>query len=192
MSSHHFVRQQQTSALYILGPCIRTDLLDQLLEWNPLVITTAEMAEWCRSVNIKIDVIIGGEQQNMADSPYVYDNWTTHEIAEIQGKISEEGLASDLILIDPGVADTSELCRRMLEGKYADTTIYQDDKKFFKLSKGRELKKWMPAGSRFLLYPPEGAKVGGPLTCTADFYVLQTEGTVLIEAMDNIIFVEYI
>ena len=41
MSSHHIVREKQEPALLVLGlNNFSTELLGQLLEWNPTVITT--------------------------------------------------------------------------------------------------------------------------------------------------------
>src|ERR1700712_1586807 len=59
MSSHHIVREKQEPALLVLGmDSFPTELLGQLLEWNPTVITTPQTASLLNDYGIKIDWII--------------------------------------------------------------------------------------------------------------------------------------
>ncbi|WP_428328317.1 thiamine pyrophosphokinase [Mucilaginibacter sp.] len=59
MSSHHIVREKQEPALLVLGlDNFSDELLGQLLEWSPTVITTAQTAEKLNAYGIKIDWII--------------------------------------------------------------------------------------------------------------------------------------
>jgi len=59
MSSHHIVREKQEPALLVLGlNNFSAELLGQLLEWNPTVITTKETASLLHENGIKIDWII--------------------------------------------------------------------------------------------------------------------------------------
>src|SRR6201989_2012200 len=59
MSSHHVVREKQEPALLVLGlDNFDDDLLGQLLEWSPTVITTPQTAEQLNAFGIKIDWII--------------------------------------------------------------------------------------------------------------------------------------
>ena len=59
MSSHHIVREKQEPALLILGlDDFSEEMLGQLLEWSPTVITTPLTAEQINTYGIKIDVII--------------------------------------------------------------------------------------------------------------------------------------
>lgn len=59
MSSHHIVREKQEPALLVLGlDNFDEELLGQLLEWSPTVITTPRTAEKLNSLGIKIDWII--------------------------------------------------------------------------------------------------------------------------------------
>ena len=59
MSSHHIVREKQEPALLILGlNSFPFELLGQLLEWNPTVITTPKTAALLNDEGIKIDWII--------------------------------------------------------------------------------------------------------------------------------------
>ena len=59
MSSHHIVREKQEPALLVLGlNNFSAELLGQLLEWNPTVITTRETAPLLHDNGIKIDWVI--------------------------------------------------------------------------------------------------------------------------------------
>ena len=59
MSSHHVVREKQEPALLVLGlNNFSAELLGQLLEWNPTVITTRETAPLLHDNGIKIDWVI--------------------------------------------------------------------------------------------------------------------------------------
>ncbi|SFH08795.1 thiamine pyrophosphokinase [Pedobacter insulae] len=64
MSSHHIVREKQEPALYIhyLGN-FSEENLGQLLEWSPTVLVAASEYEKALSLGIKIDVVIGIDDQ---------------------------------------------------------------------------------------------------------------------------------
>lgn len=60
MSSHHIVRDDQEPALIIAnGEACTRELLDQLLEWSPLVIVLDSAIERVIQLGIKIDILIG-------------------------------------------------------------------------------------------------------------------------------------
>jgi hypothetical protein len=57
MSSHHFVKEGQEPALFILGPAMLSDL-HPVLEWSPLVIVHETMLDAALQWAIKIDVVV--------------------------------------------------------------------------------------------------------------------------------------
>ena len=60
MSSHHIVRDDQEPALIIAnGEACTLELMNQLLEWNPLVIVLDSAIQRVIELNIKVDVLIG-------------------------------------------------------------------------------------------------------------------------------------
>lgn len=60
MSSHHIVRDDQEPALIIAnGESCNRELLNQLLEWSPLVVVLDSAIERVIKLGIKIDVLIG-------------------------------------------------------------------------------------------------------------------------------------
>jgi thiamine pyrophosphokinase len=62
MSSHHIVREKQEPALLVLGlDDFSDEMLGQLLEWSPTLITTPLTAEQINSQGIKVDMIIADD-----------------------------------------------------------------------------------------------------------------------------------
>lgn len=60
MSSHHIVRDDKHPALVIAnGASCDLELLNQLLEWDPLVIVLDSAMERVMKLNIKVDVLLG-------------------------------------------------------------------------------------------------------------------------------------
>ncbi len=69
MSSHHIVREKQEPALLVLGlDNFPNELLGQLLEWSPTVITTSQTAEKLIVNGIKIDWIITDGDEDISQS----------------------------------------------------------------------------------------------------------------------------
>lgn len=62
MSSHHIVKEDQEPALIIAEvDNIPLSLLNQLLEWNPIVITDAYNLKPVTQIGFKVDVIVANE-----------------------------------------------------------------------------------------------------------------------------------
>jgi thiamine pyrophosphokinase len=60
MSSHHFVKENQEPALIIAnGQSCESDLLNQLLEWSPLVVVLDGAVNRVLNLGIKFDVLLG-------------------------------------------------------------------------------------------------------------------------------------
>ncbi len=65
MSSHHVVTDKQEPALIIAnGEVCSTELLGQLLEWNPLVMVLDGAMDRALDLGIKIDVLLGDFDRN--------------------------------------------------------------------------------------------------------------------------------
>lgn len=69
MSSHHIVREKQEPALLVLGvDNFSEELLGQLLEWSPTVITTPHTAEKLDTFGIKVDWVITDGEEGVSQS----------------------------------------------------------------------------------------------------------------------------
>jgi thiamine pyrophosphokinase len=72
MSSHHIVRDDQEPALIIAnGAACSRDLLDQLLEWSPLVIVLDSAIDRVLELGIKVDVLLGDFDRGLSPEDYL-------------------------------------------------------------------------------------------------------------------------
>ena len=141
MSSHHVVREKQEPALLVLGlDGFDDELLGQLLEWSPTVITTPLTAEKLNSYGIKIDWIItdGGDEIEQSDVKLMSAN--NHNLAEAALKHLTAYEYPSVNIV------TDELNLRYYESYAAqiNIVIFNNGKKIFPVSPG--FSKWKPAG----------------------------------------------
>lgn len=72
MSSHHIVRDDQEPALIIAnGEACSQELLNQLLEWSPLIIVLDSAIDRVLQIGIKIDVLLGDFDRNFDPNIYL-------------------------------------------------------------------------------------------------------------------------
>jgi thiamine pyrophosphokinase len=90
MSSHHVVREKQEPALLVLSlDNFDDDLLGQLLEWSPTVITTPQTAEQLNAFGIKIDWVISNSDDDLQSDVKIIP----------QGDLSETESALNFLVI---------------------------------------------------------------------------------------------
>lgn len=71
MSSHHIVRDDQEPALIIAnGAACSIELLNQLLEWSPLVIVLDSAIDRVLELSIKVDVLLGDFDRGFQPEEY--------------------------------------------------------------------------------------------------------------------------
>lgn len=71
MSSHHIVRDDQEPALIIAnGAACSKELMDQLLEWSPLVIVLDNAIDRVIELGIKVDVLLGDFDEGFDPEKY--------------------------------------------------------------------------------------------------------------------------
>lgn len=71
MSSHHIVRDDQEPALIIAnGAACSIELMNQLLEWQPLVIVLDSAMERVIELGIKVDVLLGDFDRDFDPNSY--------------------------------------------------------------------------------------------------------------------------
>lgn len=100
MSSHHIVRDDQEPALIIAnGEMCKIELLNQLLEWNPLVIALDSAIDRVLSLGIKVDVLIGDFDRNFDFEKYKSAQFPI-EIIAIKDQNSTDLEKAFLYLID--------------------------------------------------------------------------------------------
>lgn len=184
MSSHHIVRDDQEPALIIAnGAACSMELLNQLLEWSPLVIVLDSAIDRVLELGIKVDVLLGDFDRGFQPEEYLEKQYPLEIVyAPNQDKTDLEK-AFDY-LIEKGHKAANVI---WATGKRADHTItnitnivayrnqlkivvLDDHSKVFLLPKKYE--KWYTANTTISLIPI--GKVSG-ITTQNLFYSLQNE-----------------
>lgn len=172
MSSHHVVREKQEPALLVLGlNGFADELLGQLLEWSPTVITTPQTAEVLNAYGIKIDWIIGdkGDEDVQSDIQL---------LSQGQGSFTDTALT---YLVDnnfPSVNVVSNDFDLEAYRYFADKinlVVFNNNKKIYAVSPG--FTKWKPAGEIIeLLTPAAGLEISGLQSINSTQYKTIADG----------------
>ncbi|AMR30916.1 hypothetical protein A0256_05495 [Mucilaginibacter sp. PAMC 26640] len=146
MSSHHIVREKQEPALLLLNiDGFDDELLGQLLEWSPTVITTPITAEQISAFGIKVDFIITNELNQGLQS----------DIKLIPTGVISATNAAMHHLINAGYTSVNVVTAEIILDEllaYADKinlVIFCKDQKIFPVKSG--FSKWKPAGEDIFL-----------------------------------------
>ena len=146
MSSHHIVREKQEPALLVLGlDNFPDELLGQLLEWSPTVITTPQTAEKLAAYGIKIDWIITDGSQEVLQSDVKLmsagnDNLTD---AALKFLAWNEYPAVNIITDSFDLKDFKPFANKI------GLVIFHHNKKIFPVNPG--FSKWKPAGENITI-----------------------------------------
>ena len=174
MSSHHIVREKQEPALLVLGlNNFSEELLGQLLEWSPTVITTPLVAEQINTYEIKIDIIIADEiDENLqSDVKLAPQGNSTPVEAALNYLIQNEYKAVNIVADDVKLNDFTPFADKI------NLVIFSGDQKIYAVNSG--FSKWKPAGeiirilSLYLNLQTSGlaAKMGNEFITTNDGFI---------------------
>ncbi len=120
MSSHHIVRDDQEPALIIAnGAACDRQLMDQLLEWSPLVVVLDSAIERVIELGIKIDVLIGDFDRGFDAESYREKQYPI-EIVHVADQNSTDLEKAFNYLIKRGIPAANVI---WATGKRADHTI---------------------------------------------------------------------
>lgn len=165
MSSHHIVRDDQEPALIIAnGAACSRELLDQLLEWSPLVIVLDSAMERVLDLGIKVDVLLGDFDRGF-DPEYYKEKQYPLEIIHTPDQNKTDLEKAFDYLVERGIPAANVV---WATGKRADHTItnitnlvryrdkikiviLDDHSKVFLLPK--KFQKWYPADTPISLIP---------------------------------------
>lgn len=162
MSSHHFVKEQQEPAVFILDASqIQFDQISSLLEWVPTVLVSENSLDRVLSWGIKIDVILASdvfqeENKHLLEEQYPVKFLTaTPETALEEGLqylVASKHFAAHLI----GIPHLKAL---ELESKteIMDLTIIDGDWKYYPVKSGT-FRKWF-SESEIHIHAKEGLPV---------------------------------
>ncbi|WDF78356.1 thiamine diphosphokinase [Mucilaginibacter sp. KACC 22773] len=173
MSSHHIVREKQEPALLVLGiDNFEEELLGQLLEWSPTVITTPDTAEKLNSFGIKIDWIITD------DDGAVFTQSDVRLIAAGNSNITQAALKFLTINNYPAVnviTDDLELSDFLPYADKINLVIFNARQKIYPVTSG--FSKWKPADEQIeLLSPTRALKYSGLLDKGQNRYQTTVDG----------------
>ncbi len=180
MSSHHIVREKQEPALLALGlDTFDAELLGQLLEWSPTVITTPATAEQINAYGIKIDLIItDAEEPEMQSDVKLIATGDGGVVKAALNYLTDSGYSAVNVVVDE-----FRLSDFLFYAGKINLVIFCRDKKIFPVTSG--FSKWKPAGEMVeLLSASTGIKAEG-LTAQSEgvyktsgdgFYTLQFDG----------------
>lgn len=209
MSSHHIVRNDQEPALIIAnGASCSEELIGQLLEWSPLVITLDSAIERVLNLGIKVDVLLGDFDRDFNPEYYLQKQYPLEIVHTPNQDKTDLEKAFDY-LIEKGHKAVNVI---WATGKRADHTItnitnivayrnqlkiviLDDHSKVFLLQNKYE--KWYPANTTLSLIPI--GKVTG-ITTQNLFYPLNNEeltigyrtGSSNHVAQDGIVSIEHV
>jgi len=143
VSSHHIVREKQEPALLVLGlDTFPAEMLGQLLEWNPTVITTKETAQQLIDFGIKIDWVITDNPHSAVQSDVKFmpvGNDTPAEAA-LKYLVTHNYPAVNVICDDLQLKDYLFFADKI------NLVIFHNDQKIYPVHSG--FSKWKPAGDK--------------------------------------------
>ncbi len=149
MSSHHFVREGQEPAVFVLDP-VGFELVGPLLEWAPLIMVNDSALAAVSAWGIKIDVVIAPEDRVRQLTGELADQAPVKILSA--GSDPIETVLFYLTRVDQ-MAITIVTGSAIRPEKIAvppamSVTILNAEIRWFHVSSGR-LKKWYPAGAKF-------------------------------------------
>ena len=154
MSSHHFVKEGQEPALFILE-AISFHLIEPLLEWVPLIIVSDSAVEEVLQWGIKIDVVLQHTQPLDKLEGLVKDQFPLQILPCEKDNMIIQGLeflGQDLFTAVNIIGNRADEIVKSVEewGSSLQVGIYSENEKWSYVTSGR-FEKWMPAGATVLI-----------------------------------------
>lgn len=185
MSSHHIVREKQEPALLLLSlNNFSEELLGQLLEWSPTVITTPLVAEQINAYEIKIDIIIADkiEEVLQSDVKQIQQNGASQTEAALKYLIQNDYKAVNV------VADAVDLADFIPFAPQLNIVIYSGSQKIYAINSG--FSKWKPAGENFqILSVHLNLQTSGLQGNGSNNFVTTNDGFISLKFDNNLIFI---
>ncbi|MEB2783353.1 thiamine pyrophosphokinase [Algoriphagus persicinus] len=162
MSSHHFVKEQQEPAVFLLdADKIRFDQVSPLLEWVPTVLVSERALDQVLSWGIKIDVILASEAFQADNQHLLEEQYPVKFVNSLDENYLQAGLD---YLVSTGhkavhLVGISHLKAFDLQDKLElmNLTILDGDWKYYPVKSGK-FKKWF-AESNIHIHGKEGMPV---------------------------------
>ena len=155
MSSHHFVKEQQEPAVFILEvEGISFETVAPLLEWSPTLLVAQEAVEVVLSWGIKIDVVLGTLEFQKENRHLLEEQYPLRFLTVSTGSTLEEGIHYLLASQHKGVhlVGFDHQKHQELEENifHLDLTLVDGDWKYYPVKGGKFSKWFVPAEIRLL------------------------------------------
>jgi thiamine pyrophosphokinase len=185
MSSHHIVREKQEPALLVLGlDNFSNELLGQLLEWSPTVITTIQTAEKLTTYGIKIDWMISSEAGEVLQSDVKRldpgNDTVLHAVLKtlVDQSYSSVNIVTDILQLE----DYAHFIGLI------NIVIFYDGKKIYAITPG--FTKWKPAGETIeILTPCNNPQASGLKAAGHQRYTTISDGFFNLDFKEPFIFI---
>lgn len=146
MSSHHFVKEQQEPAVFILGSeGLSFEVISPLLEWVPTVLVWLECVDLVLSWGIKIDVILATEEFQQTNFQVLEEQYPVRFLTITGTNPLEEGIYFLLASQHKGVHllgfDHKKIDELAGITKELDLTVVDRNWKYYPVKDGK-FKKW--------------------------------------------------
>lgn len=146
MSSHHFVKEQQEPAVFIIGTeGISFEAVSPLLEWVPTVLVWQECMDLVLSWGIKMDVILANKEFQLANFQLLEEQYPVRFLIVNEDNPLEEGIHYLLASQHKGVHlvgfDHGKIDELAGITKKLDLTVVDRNWKYFPVKEGK-FKKW--------------------------------------------------
>jgi thiamine pyrophosphokinase len=161
MSSHHIIRDEQEPVLFVLAASNPDfTLVEQLLEWSPVVVVSEASLQLALDWGIKIDKVICQADQQARCAAQLAHQMPVEILVGASdlpgGPFAQWLVAKQLaanVLLPLGPASLPELRTQWLAlAKQVPLVFYGNGWKGFLLT--QPFKKWVTAGTRFVLEQP--------------------------------------
>ncbi len=185
MSSHHIVREKQEPALLVLGlDNFPDELLGQLLEWSPTVITTSQTADKLVSLGIKVDWIITNDvgDELQADIKHLPESTGTQIEGALQYLVANGFPSVNIVTDDFSINDYMPFADKI------DLVIFHDGKKIYPAKPG--FSKWKTAGEIIeLLTHPTNLHTTGLKSISTNTYQTEADGFFSLQFDEPFLFI---
>jgi hypothetical protein len=149
MSSHHFVKEQQEPAVFILDvEGISFETVAPLLEWSPTLLVAQEAVEVVLSWGIKIDLILATSSFQEENRHLLEEQYPLRFLTVSASQSLEEGLHYLVASQHKGVhlvgLDHLQCLQLKEKTNFLDLTLVDGDWKYYPV-KGGKFSKWFAA-----------------------------------------------
>jgi thiamine pyrophosphokinase len=185
MSSHHIVREKQEPALLVLGlDTTSEEILGQLLEWSPTVITTPLTAEQINAFGIKVDFVIADAiEEGLQSDVKLIPAEDAGPVHAALTKLIASGYAAVNVITDVIDLTTFESFIDKI-----NLVIFAGSKKTYSINSG--FSKWKPAGENIcILSTCSNLKTIGLTTPGNNCYTTTNDGFITFEFIEPYIFI---